>query len=199
MAQPRKYTVTVSRDQVDGWLAEVKGLDGVRTSARTLESLGDRVKEAIAAAGAPKGEVGYEYPRDIIRPILLNDQARGRATVAEEAARAQTVQTARELQKAGLSLRDVAYLMMVSHQRVQQLIADAKTYPDGAVRRHDDDDGEMAETSRRYGGTIRMGNGPEQRHDHVFGECKKCGAVGRWMEPNPSGPLLPRRAEPAGE
>jgi hypothetical protein len=194
MAQQRKYTVAISRDQVDGWIAEMKELEGVRTSARTLESLDARVDEAIAASRAPKGEVSYEWPREIMRALILNDQARGRATAAEEAARQRTIETAREFQRLGLSLRDVAYLLEISHPRVQQLVADAKTYRDGAIQRHDDDDGEMVETSRRYGGTIRVERGPEHRLDHVFGECKTCGAVGRWMEPS-----APTRVRPAIE
>jgi len=187
-----QYTLLITF--TDGtWSATVEGLRGSRVEARSLQSLYERAHDAIASLGHPRGELLCQYPGEIIRPILAADTARNKAMQAEEAAQARAAEVARELNAKGVSYRDLAELLHLSHQRVVQLAATARTYPDGSARRHEDDDGEMDETSRRHGGTIRVNNGPAQYVEHVFGQCKRCGAVGRWNETTGRSPGIVQR------
>jgi hypothetical protein len=121
VAAKKKYTVAVARDEDGLWVATVKGLAGVHSQARTLAALGDRVREAIAAAGAPAGVLHMAYPKEVSAPVLVADRARNEAARAAKVAQAKTLEAVRELKKRGLSVRDAAHLIGVSFQRVQQL------------------------------------------------------------------------------
>jgi hypothetical protein len=186
MASNVRYSAIVRRDAGGGWTAAVKELEGAEVQAATLESLGQRIREALSNAGAPAGALYYQWPTPILRLVLAAEQTKTKALQAEAAAQEKAAEAARGLMEMGLSLRDVANLLSISHQRVVQLLARAETYPDGGRRWHEADGGEMEESSRRAGGSMWFKGGPVQRVDHVFGVCKKCGAAGRWTEAYPA-------------
>jgi predicted RNase H-like HicB family nuclease len=121
VAEKRKYTVRVERDEDGFWVGKVEGLVGVATQARTLKSLDERVREAIEAAGEPAGELHMAYPKNVWAPVIAADRARILATRANIEAQQKMLDAVRELKKRGLSLRDAAYLIGISFQRVQQL------------------------------------------------------------------------------
>jgi hypothetical protein len=186
MPQEIRYTVDVTRDEQGRWTGSVQEVAAIKETGRTLVSLQGKLRDAIESSGAPTGKLFYSYPREIIRPVMIADQARAKASQAQNDAQQNTISAARELVSQGVSLRDVAELMHLSHSGVVELLATAKTYLDGGTQRHEADHGAMKESSRRHGGTLQANNGPIMNVEHVFGECEKCGAPARWTETIPS-------------
>jgi hypothetical protein len=117
----------VERGEDGHWVGTLRGSTNVRTRARTLESLHERIPSAIATAGEPKGEVRYQYPREYWRHFIAANSAKRKLSEArhsQDEALAVIADAARELKNLGLSVRDVAELIGFSHQRVQQLVGD---------------------------------------------------------------------------
>jgi uncharacterized membrane protein YeiH len=113
------------------WLADVVGLPGAHTFARSLHSLDANVREVIAMVeDLPRGAEGgitvdYSY-RDV--PEVVAEAARigaERAALAEaqRIAHDETLAAASKLSRAGLSARDAAHLLRLSPGRISQLIA----------------------------------------------------------------------------
>jgi predicted RNase H-like HicB family nuclease len=124
----RKYVVTYERDEAGWWIAEVQGVAGVNSDGRTVSDARRRVREALALA---VGDAAAEAA-DLVDRVKLPDEARkvvARATAArskldaiQAEAQESTATAVRELRKRlGLSIRDIADLLGISHQRVQQL------------------------------------------------------------------------------
>jgi predicted RNase H-like HicB family nuclease len=108
------------------WLVHIKGIDGCQTYGRTIRQAGSRIREALAAWLDREPEtldITPEMPQDIV--ILANavSQARLKAEQADSNAQESTVTAVRQLTDMGLSRRDAAELLGISHQRVQQLLA----------------------------------------------------------------------------
>jgi predicted RNase H-like HicB family nuclease len=123
-----KYRVQVERDESGAWNARVPDVPGCHTYGRTLRQLRQRVPEALSlwVDDAERAELDFH----IQLPAGMRSQVRSAIAVRERAARAQEeaqrdlASAARELtSRFGLSLRDAADLLGLSHQRVQQLIA----------------------------------------------------------------------------
>jgi DNA-binding NarL/FixJ family response regulator len=127
------HTVVVTRE--DGmWLADVPGLEGAHTYARSLPSLDQAVREVIVlAVGLPDAAMpglalDYRYetgdPELDATALEVRRLRRQADELAAEVA-ARTGQAAVELVARGLSVRDVASLLGISPQRVSQLTAKA--------------------------------------------------------------------------
>lgn len=127
------YHVVVTRDPEDArfWLADVTGLDGAHTYARSLATLDRYVREVIVlAADLPDEAEGalqltWEYHTG---DPALDDAAAGlrtkRENVEAETRRLaeQTTELARRLVAGGrYSVRDAAALLAVSPSRIGQL------------------------------------------------------------------------------
>jgi DNA-directed RNA polymerase specialized sigma subunit len=127
------YRVIVTRE--DGhWLADVPGLQGAHTYARSLPALDQSVREVVVLAeelpdeAMPDLELEYDYhtgDADLDTTALQVRQLRRQAEELAAAATARTGQAAAELVSRGLSVRDVAALLGISPQRVSQLTARA--------------------------------------------------------------------------
>src|SRR5712691_879725 len=127
------YRVVVTR--VDGhWLADVPGLAGAHTYARSLPALDQAVREVGGLAAELPDEamhglvLAYDYhtgDEDLDATALELRQLRRQAGELAAAAPARTGQAAAELVARGLSVRDVAALLGISPQRVSQLTARA--------------------------------------------------------------------------
>jgi DNA-binding NarL/FixJ family response regulator len=127
------YRVVVTRE--DGrWLADVPGLPGAHTYARSLPSLDQAVREAVVlAAGVPDEAMpdlvlDYDYHTgdpDLDATALEVRRLRRQADDLAAAAASATGQAAAQLVARGLSVRDVAALLGISPQRVSQLTARA--------------------------------------------------------------------------
>ena len=129
----RAYRVVVTRE--DGhWLADVPGLEGAHTYARSLPALDQAVREVVVlAAGLPDEAmpgllVDYDYHTgdpELDTTALEIRRLRREADELAAAATARTGQAAAQLAARGLSVRDIAALLGISPQRVSQLTARA--------------------------------------------------------------------------
>jgi len=123
----KNYVAVFEHDAGEGvWLVRIKGVDGCQTYGRTLRQAEDRIREALAAWVDREPEtliIAPQLPQDVA--LLANEvsQARNAAEQAGADAQRATVEAVRRLTKMGLSRRDAADLLGISHQRVQQLLA----------------------------------------------------------------------------
>jgi len=117
------YTVRFKRIEDGWWLARVKEVPGVLTDGRTLAATRRRIREALATAvdDAWEATLVEEYPQGVVQGVRAVRRARERALEASAAARTEMRRAVRRLADLGLSLRDAADLLGVSHQRVMQL------------------------------------------------------------------------------
>lgn len=133
------YVVEVERDDSGAWIASVPALRGVHTYARTLARLRSYLQDAIALwlevdlldAGEPDPhvdpgsitiELQVKLPAQARRATDGARRRRERARTAEADAATATRDAARALVESGLSRRDAAEVLGLSHQRVQQLL-----------------------------------------------------------------------------
>jgi predicted RNase H-like HicB family nuclease/DNA-binding XRE family transcriptional regulator len=123
-----KYMVTYERDEDGWWIAHVQGVAGVNSDGRTVADARRRVREALALAiGDERAEAAQlvdevKLPGDVRRAVARATAARTRLEATQAEAQQTTAAAVRELRKRlGLSARDIADLLGISHQRVQQL------------------------------------------------------------------------------
>jgi predicted RNase H-like HicB family nuclease len=121
-----KYTVTYEQDESGWWVATVRGVPGVHTQGRSIETAKRRIAEALTAA-LGEGH-GFELVHDFrVRPKAVKAQlaaiAKARAMTEREQAKAASLmrKLAKELAQ-HMSVRDAGEVLGVSGQRVQQLI-----------------------------------------------------------------------------
>ena len=136
------YVAEVERDEAGNWIATVPALRGVHTHARTLAGLRRYLQDAIAlwievgrvdagerdpevARDAINLELRLRLPADVRRAAEAARRSRERATAAERDAARATREAAQALVRAGLSRRDAADVLRLSHQRVDQLLRPA--------------------------------------------------------------------------
>lgn len=120
------YTVIYERDPGGAWVARIRGLPRCHTHGRTLEQARVRIREALSLWDDDAGTVAL---RDEIRLPARARYAVERARIQRERAERQRLRAQESLRSAaadlatgvGLSLRDAAELLGLSHQRVQQL------------------------------------------------------------------------------
>jgi predicted RNase H-like HicB family nuclease len=124
-----RYRIDLERDETGAWIVRSPDVPGFHTYGRSLGQARNRAREALSLwveqADDADLEFRYRLPkgwRDATRKLR---QARIRANTAEKEAQALGAEVANYLTGVcGLSLRDAAELIDLSHQRVQQLIAE---------------------------------------------------------------------------
>ena len=120
------YLVTYRRDPGDdAWLVDVEGMPDVHTFGRTLEEAAVHAREAIAVT---VDTVESELELDehfAVAEVDVEELAdlRDRAQELHEIYLSRQRAAALRLAEAGVSRRDSARMLGVSHQRVQQLVA----------------------------------------------------------------------------
>jgi predicted RNase H-like HicB family nuclease len=122
------YRVVIERDETGAWLARVPSVPGCHTHGRTLERVRRRIREALElwVDDAREAELRFEIrlPTAIKKELDRARTTRDRSARAQHEASDALSRAARDLtQKVGLSLRDAAELLDMSHQRVQQLLS----------------------------------------------------------------------------
>ncbi len=123
--EKKSFVVRYELDESGWWVATVQGVTGVHTQGRTIESARERIREALRAAGE---RLSVDIKDDVVLPKRVKD-AVGEARAAREAAEKSGARAQRAFRAAvkalterlGLSVRDAAELLGVSHQRVQQV------------------------------------------------------------------------------
>ena len=91
-----------------------------------LRQADDRIREALALWLDREPDdlvITPQWPRDLVEIASEVSQARKAAAATAQKAGATTAKAAKKLDHMGLSRRDAADILGVSHQRVQQLLA----------------------------------------------------------------------------
>ncbi len=110
------------------WVARALGVRGCTTWGKSLAEAERRIRDGLRffvdeAATAEIRPV-IKAPPEVSENIRAAANARERAQAAAKAAQAATQKAARSMVGAGMSRRDAARLLGISHQRVQQLLTD---------------------------------------------------------------------------
>ena len=127
MTRPRNYVAVYERDPESvAWLVHINGIPGCLTYGRTLRQAEIRIREALAVwlDRDPDGlEISSEWPPELEEVATKVSQARRNAAASAQAAGATMAKAAKKLDRMGLSRRDTADVLGISHQRVQQLLS----------------------------------------------------------------------------
>lgn len=126
MSGMKTYVAVYQRDDVDdAWNVHIKGLDGCQTYGRSLRQAQARIREALAAwlDQEPVGlTIRDQLPAKFAAVAEGVSRARTEAERARSKAQQETLQAVQQLTQLGLSRRDAAELLGLSHQRIQQLL-----------------------------------------------------------------------------
>ena len=126
MTTSKTYTAIYDYDPDDNaWNVRIKGLAGCQTYGRSIRQAQSRIREALALwLDAPPVEprVRDQFPAELAS--VADDVVRARSAAERAGAKAQqqTVEAVKALTDLGLSRRDAAELLGLSHQRVHQLL-----------------------------------------------------------------------------
>jgi predicted RNase H-like HicB family nuclease len=126
MSETKTYVAVYERDERDdAWNVRIKGLSGCQTYGRSLRQAQARIREALAVwlDQDADGLVIHDQVPSAFRAVADSvAKARRQAERAGVQAQEQTANAVKQLTDLGLSRRDAAELLGLSHQRVQQLL-----------------------------------------------------------------------------
>jgi len=136
MSKKRTFNARYTPDDNGTWLVEVLSRPdsepiGVYTHGRTLAKAEANAREALAAWFDVEDEQSFVLLPDIrLEPALISRAVEAKARreelrIAEAEAVQLTTEVVTELARTGLSTRDIAYIVGISFQRVQQILAAA--------------------------------------------------------------------------
>jgi predicted RNase H-like HicB family nuclease len=130
MAKHKLYEAKIERDEDGWWVASVPSVDGCHTQGKTIAQARERIQEALELCLEESGKKGpfaivtrVDLPAEAGKLLAAALERRTRAEAAALEAKDATARAARILNKKGISRRDAAELLGVSHQRIQQLVA----------------------------------------------------------------------------
>ncbi len=122
------YTARLEREADGRWTVELAEEPRVHTWGKTVDQALTRIREA-AAMWFETDEASIDLvpspvlPKAILRTVEQAGRARTQAHNADRLAIDKTRQAAVELSRRGISMRDAATILGISHQRVHQLLA----------------------------------------------------------------------------
>ena len=123
----KNYVAVYEHDAEDDvWLVHIKDVEGCQTFGRSIRQAETRIREALAAWLDKEPDsltITSELPLDVALIATRVSQARYEAERAGADAQQATAEAVQRLTKMGLSRRDAAEVLGISHQRVQQLLA----------------------------------------------------------------------------
>lgn len=126
MTASKMYTAVYDYDIDEGvWNVRIKGVAGCQTYGRSLRQAQGRIREALALwldLSLVDVRLRDQFPGPLAAVAEDVIRARGAAERAGEKAQQQTVEAVKTLTELGLSRRDAAELLGLSHQRVHQLL-----------------------------------------------------------------------------
>jgi predicted RNase H-like HicB family nuclease/DNA-binding CsgD family transcriptional regulator len=138
MSHGPHYRAIYSRDpDDDAWLVHIDGIDQCHSYGRTLHQASNRIEEALALwldSAPDQFELDHCWPELVKSLASAVEQARHTASGANRAAAEATASAALQLTGMGLSRRDTAEILGLSHQRIQQLLNAADTSGRGSAR-----------------------------------------------------------------
>jgi predicted RNase H-like HicB family nuclease len=125
------YRARYTFDSVSGmWEVEIAEIPQVHTFGRTLEKAEEHVRDALALwLQVPEQDLHlrheYDLADDVSDAVMASIEERGRVSEATERAARLTQEAARKLtSQLGLSMRDTARVLQLSHQRVSQILGE---------------------------------------------------------------------------
>jgi len=122
----RTYVAMYERnDREDAWNVHIQGQHGCQTYGRSLRQAQTRIREALALwldTGPDALTIRDEFPPRLAKVAASVHHLRAQAEKADAKAQAGTASAAKALTELGLSRRDAAELLGLSHQRIQQLL-----------------------------------------------------------------------------
>lgn len=126
MTSSKTYTAIYDYDADDNaWNVRIKGLTGCQTYGRSIRQAQSRIHEALALwldTAPAQLRVRDQFPAALASVADDVVRAHGAAERAGAKAQQQTIEAVRALTDLGLSRRDAAELLGLSHQRVHQLL-----------------------------------------------------------------------------
>jgi predicted RNase H-like HicB family nuclease len=122
------YVVCYERDEDGWWIVTIPGVQGCRTQGRSIAQGRRRVREALSLFIGDEAALratlidDVRLPAPARRAVREVEECRAEMERAQERARrAARLAVARLTRDAGLSVRDAAEVLGLSHQRVQQI------------------------------------------------------------------------------
>ena len=126
MSKKKTYVAVYERDAVDdAWNVRIEGLEGCQTYGRSIRQAQSRIREALALwLDRDPGTLVIDdrMPPKLAAVAQRASKARHDADRAGARAQEQVASAAKALTDLGLSRRDAAELLGLSHQRIQQLV-----------------------------------------------------------------------------
>jgi predicted RNase H-like HicB family nuclease len=126
MSPKKTYTAVYDRDpDTDAWNIHIEGLVGCQTYGRSLRQAQSRIIEALALWLDREPDaitIHHQLPKDLAAVAQRVTRARADAERAGTKAQQQVAEAVRALTDRGLSRRDAAEVLGLSHQRIQQLL-----------------------------------------------------------------------------
>ena len=124
----KTYTARLERDKDGRWTVELVEEPRVHTWGRTVDQALARMREAAALWFQIEEDQIELVPRPVLpksadRTVEQARQAREQARSADRLAIERTRKAAAALTSRGISMRDAAAILGISHQRVHQLLA----------------------------------------------------------------------------
>jgi predicted RNase H-like HicB family nuclease len=121
-----RYEVVLERDESGTWIARVPAVPGCHTHGRSLVEARRRVRDALSlwVDDADRADLADDVrlPREALVAMRRSIHSRARlADARSEASAATGDAVARLVGDLGLGVRDAAYLLGLSFQRVQQV------------------------------------------------------------------------------
>lgn len=126
MTSSKTYTAIYDHNPDDNaWNVRIKGLTGCQTYGRSIRQAQARIREALALwldIDSTEVHVRDQFPA--VLASVADDVVRARSAAERAGAKAQqqTIEAVKSLTDLGLSRRDAAELLGLSHQRVHQLL-----------------------------------------------------------------------------
>jgi predicted RNase H-like HicB family nuclease len=126
MSPKKTYVAVYERDpEDDAWNVQIDGIVGCHTYGRSLRQAQARIREALALwldREPDSLSIRDELPTKVASVADRVSRARSEAERAGSKAQHETVEAVKRLTELGLSRRDAAELLGLSHQRIQQLL-----------------------------------------------------------------------------
>ena len=126
MTSSKTYTAIYDHDAGDNaWNVRIKGLTGCQTYGRSIRQAQSRIREVLSLwlDTTPAALiVRDQFPAALASVADDVVRTRGAAERAWAKAQQQTIEAVKALTDLGLSRRDAAELLGLSHQRVHQLL-----------------------------------------------------------------------------
>ena len=120
------YRVLIEWDGEGSWIASVPSVAGCHTFGPSIALATRRIRTALGLfvpdAGSAVLQVRLHIPQPLQRLVAAANHARTRLKIAQRHAAETTARAVAGATEAGMSRRDVAELLQLSPQRVQQLV-----------------------------------------------------------------------------